>query len=70
MYSNNKLNFQESSTIWKLIRKKSGNLSYAPHIYSSSWIFENEHFIGKQTNLMLHGKRQILSFGLFYSYDG
>ena len=33
MYSNNILNFQESMIIYMPIRKKSGNLSYAPHIY-------------------------------------
>ena len=34
MYSNNILNFQESTTILNARTKKSGNLSYAPRIYS------------------------------------
>ena len=33
MYSNNILNFQESTTILNACTKKSGNLSYAPRIY-------------------------------------
>ena len=32
MYSNNILNFQESTTILNAHTKKSGNLSYTPHI--------------------------------------
>ena len=36
MYSNNILNFQESTTILNACTKKSGNLSYAPHIFK--WI--------------------------------
>ena len=33
MYSNNIMNFQESTTILNAHAKKSGNLSYAPRIY-------------------------------------
>ena len=37
MYSNNILNFQESTTILNArTKKKSGNLSYAPRIYNRS----------------------------------
>ena len=33
MYSNNTVNFQESTTVLNAHTKKSGNLSYAPRMY-------------------------------------
>ena len=36
MYSNNIVNFQESTTILNACTKKSGNLLNAPHIYKEN----------------------------------
>ena len=53
MYSNNILNFQESTTILNAgTKKKSGNLSYAPRTYTWS-VNSNEKKLNQQEPLSL-----------------
>ena len=42
MYSNNIVNFQESTTILNAYTKKSGNLLKAPRIYSNNILRRNK----------------------------
>ena len=46
IYSNNIVNYQESTTILNACTKKSGNLSKAPHTHTHIYIYINEQFMG------------------------